>query len=271
MGQRPPGLAQLKGGSCKDPGHRRPGGWSGRKQGSTRGCKATRANVLLSSGAGAPLETAAGEEPTFLFPGIPPHSPALKAPAPQGHETLDLVNAFLPAPSPTAREPGRRSCTQASALQGTHRARRGWLTPEAPLGLQAWLEAPEPGGEASRGPASADPSLGCSFHGAQASLVPHFTDLGTEALRGLPAPRSHSCCREEPGFHARGCRSVLEGEPLQGAPVSSKQVTCSFYRMEGDPCLRGTLGQEGSAPLPRRMTKRTCPRWGEGWRTSTRF
>ena len=57
----------------------------------------------------------------------------------------------------------------------------GYYCGQALLGLQAWLEAPEPGGEVSRGPASADPSLGCSFHGAQASLVPHFTDLGTEA------------------------------------------------------------------------------------------
>ena len=220
LGQRPPGLAQLKGGSCKDPGHRRPGGWSGRKQGSTHGCKATRANVLLSSGAGAPLEMAARQEPTFLFPGIPSQSPALKAPAPQGPETLDLVNAFFPAPRPSAREPepGRHSCTQESAPQGTRRARGGWLTPEAPLGLQAWLEDPEPGGEASRGPASADPSLGCSFHGAQASLVPHFTDLGTEALRGSPAPRSHSSCREEPGFDARGCRSVWGGGTPAGGP-----------------------------------------------------
>lgn len=57
------------------------------------------------------------------------------------------------------------------------------------------------------------------------------------------------------------------GNTRRGPTLSSKQVACSFYRMEGDPCLRGTLGQEGSAPLLQRMTKRTCPRWGEGWRT----
>lgn len=89
LGEHPRGLAQLKGDSCKDPGHRRPGGWVGRKQDSTRSCKATRADVRLSSGAprDTPPERSLGEA-TFLFPRIPPRSPALKAPAPQGPQDL---------------------------------------------------------------------------------------------------------------------------------------------------------------------------------------
>lgn len=85
LGEHPRGLAQLK----ADPGRRRPGGWLGRKQDSTRSCKATRANARLSSG--APLETLPERslgEAAFLFPRIPPRSPALKAPAPQGPQDL---------------------------------------------------------------------------------------------------------------------------------------------------------------------------------------
>lgn len=97
MGEHPRGLAQLKGDSCKDPGHRRPGaGWAGsRTVLQLQGDTGRRASFLRG-----PTGHAAREEPRGGYLPIPPYSPtlpSLESPAPRAHKTLALKDAFLPA------------------------------------------------------------------------------------------------------------------------------------------------------------------------------